>query len=114
MDRALLPGRGAPAQHLPFCGPSFFSKSTSSFAGEKLASHVFKPRRTARDVTRRQIVQAIAAPEKVKPLDSAAFLAWADAAKVKKREDIKSIMILGAGPIVIGQVLSNLRRMWSL
>eukprot|EP00898_Chlorokybus_atmophyticus_P005925 jgi/Chlat1/6333/Chrsp44S05892 len=32
-----------------------------------------------------------------------AFLAWKNDATVKKREDIKTVMVLGAGPIVIGQ-----------
>eukprot|EP00884_Botryococcus_braunii_P009542 jgi/Botrbrau1/1858/Bobra.146_1s0047.1 len=103
MDPTLLSGRGAPAQHFPIYGRGSSTRSVSSFVGEKHFSRVSKSRRAARDASRRQLVQAIAAPEKVKPLDSAAFLAWADASKVKKREDIKSIMILGAGPIVIGQ-----------
>lgn len=33
-----------------------------------------------------------------------AFLAWAETAASKKREDLKKIMVIGAGPIVIGQV----------
>ena len=31
------------------------------------------------------------------------FRAWDQATNSKKRDDIKKIMILGAGPIVIGQ-----------
>ena len=33
-----------------------------------------------------------------------AFAAWNSGSSVKKRTDLKKIMILGAGPIVIGQV----------
>ena len=32
------------------------------------------------------------------------FEAWNTGAKIKKREDIKTILLLGAGPIIIGQV----------
>ena len=32
------------------------------------------------------------------------FEAWNTGAPVKKRTDLKTIMLLGAGPIVIGQV----------
>ena len=47
-------------------------------------------------------VQAIAAPEKP---TSEPFTAWATAIeRIPKRTDLKTIMILGAGPIVIGQV----------
>lgn len=33
-----------------------------------------------------------------------AFLAWAEASASRKRDDLKKIMVIGAGPIVIGQV----------
>jgi hypothetical protein len=47
-------------------------------------------------------VQAIAAPEKATPEP---FSAWSTAIeRIPKRTDLKTIMILGAGPIVIGQV----------
>jgi hypothetical protein len=47
-------------------------------------------------------VQAIAAPEKS---TSDVFTAWSTAIeRIPKRTDLKTIMILGAGPIVIGQV----------
>ena len=43
------------------------------------------------------IVRAVSAPE--------SFTAWDTATqRVAKRDDIKTIMLLGAGPIVIGQV----------
>lgn len=46
------------------------------------------------------IVRAVSAPE--------SFTAWDTATqRVEKREDIKTIMLLGAGPIVIGQVCSR-------
>ena len=38
----------------------------------------------------------------------APFRAWDDAKNSKKRTDLKKIMILGAGPIVIGQVCNSL------
>ena len=38
------------------------------------------------------------------PAVAAPFEAWTTGGAIKKRTDIKSIMILGAGPIVIGQV----------
>ena len=47
----------------------------------------------------------VSAPEKVDTGSVPPFQAWTTGAAIKKREDIKSIMILGAGPIVIGQVL---------
>jgi len=49
-------------------------------------------------------VKAIAAPEKPKAGETP-FTAWATAIqRVAIRDDLKTIMILGAGPIVIGQV----------
>ena len=50
-----------------------------------------------------QLVRAVAAPEKTATTPPP-FEAWNTGAVVKKRTDIKTIMILGAGPIVIGQV----------
>ena len=48
-------------------------------------------------------VQAIAAPEKKAVKEP--FTAWGTAIeRIPKRTDLKTIMILGAGPIVIGQV----------
>ena len=47
----------------------------------------------------------VSAPEKADTGSVPPFQAWTTGAAIKKREDIKSIMILGAGPIVIGQVL---------
>ena len=44
------------------------------------------------------------------PAVAAPFEAWTTGSAIKKRTDIKSIMILGAGPIVIGQVRLALRR----
>lgn len=51
-------------------------------------------------------VQAIAAPEKPSSVGAKEpFTAWGTAIeRVAKRTDLKTIMILGAGPIVIGQV----------
>lgn len=54
-----------------------------------------------------QTKAAVAAPEKVDTGSLPPFQAWTTGAAIKKREDIKSIMILGAGPIIIGQVSSR-------
>jgi len=48
---------------------------------------------------------------RLQPIDAAAadgkeFRAWDDAKNSKKRTDLKKIMIIGAGPIVIGQVIT--------
>ena len=51
---------------------------------------------------RHQAAVAVSAPSK--PFELAPFEAWNTGASIKKRTDIKTIMILGAGPIVIGQV----------
>ena len=51
------------------------------------------------------LVQAVvAAPEKPVGTSLPPFEAWSTGAPVKKRTDLKTIMLLGAGPIVIGQV----------
>ena len=52
----------------------------------------------------KQTVAVVAAPEKVDTGNAPPFQAWTTGAAIKKREDIKSIMVLGAGPIIIGQV----------
>jgi hypothetical protein len=58
--------------------------------------------------SRRLQLFCIAAPEKPSSKD-APFTAWGTATqRVAKRTDLKSIMILGAGPIVIGQVGTGL------
>ena len=49
------------------------------------------------------VVRAVAAPEKAS-ITPPPFEAWNTGKDVKQRTDIKTIMILGAGPIVIGQV----------
>ena len=49
------------------------------------------------------VTRAVVAPPK-KAKDLAPFEAWNTGAVVKKRTDIKTILILGPGPIVIGQV----------
>jgi hypothetical protein len=49
-------------------------------------------------------VSAIAAPEKPSTNSSEPFTAWGTAVqRVPKRDDLKTIMVLGAGPIIIGQ-----------
>lgn len=50
------------------------------------------------------IIKAVAAPEKP-TAEEVPFTAWDTAVqRIAKRDDLKTIMILGAGPIVIGQV----------
>ena len=44
--------------------------------------------------------------------ESEVFRAWDQATKSQKRTDIKKIMILGAGPIVIGQVRARELARW--
>ena len=61
--------------------------------------------RQARSAVRPRPMAAIAAPEKTETSQVPPFQAWTTGAAIKKREDIKSILLLGAGPIVIGQVL---------
>ena len=57
-------------------------------------------RRKARAMKRASVqVRARASPDEESPV----FRAWDQATNSKKRDDIKKIMILGAGPIVIGQ-----------
>ena len=56
-----------------------------------------------------QNVLAVAAPEKAKEASLQSFTpppfkAWETGKKISKRTDIKTILLLGAGPIVIGQV----------
>lgn len=54
--------------------------------------------------THHRTTAVVAAPEKVDSGHVPPFQAWTTGAAIKKREDIKSILLLGAGPIVIGQV----------
>lgn len=54
-----------------------------------------------------QIVAVVAAPPLKQGADVSKvppFEAWNTGAKIKKRKDIKTILLLGAGPIIIGQV----------
>jgi len=81
--------------------PCFQSKSQNRLP---LAAFGLKRFTCANGLPRRTSirVQAIAAPEKS---TSEPFTAWATATeRIPKRTDLKTIMILGAGPIVIGQV----------
>ena len=59
------------------------------------------------------IVRAVAAPEKT-TITPPPFEAWNTGKDVAKRTDIKTIMILGAGPIVIGQVRGGSRSVGKL
>jgi hypothetical protein len=54
-------------------------------------------------------INAIAAPEKASTNNSEPFTAWGTAKqRVPKRDDLKTIMVLGAGPIIIGQISQGL------
>lgn len=65
-------------------------------------------RRAPAAVAHPLIVRAVAAPDA--PAAKAEFTAWDTAVqRVAKRTDLKTIMILGAGPIVIGQVREGRR-----
>ena len=68
-------------------------------------SRALSRRRPSRRQQRRLLAQAVVAPpEKPTSAELPAFEAWSTGAPVKKRTDLKTIMLLGAGPIVIGQV----------
>lgn len=62
----------------------------------------------SRSIRQRQsnVVQAVVAPPK-KSKELPPFEAWNTGAAVKKRTDIKTILILGPGPIIIGQVKNS-------
>ncbi len=61
--------------------------------------------------SRRQTLNAVAAPEKAVTAE-AAVLPWqAVMSDVKKRTDLNTILVLGAGPIVIGQVRAACARL---
>lgn len=64
------------------------------------AQRMYRAQRSLRHST----MAVVAAPEKVDSGHVPPFQAWTTGAAIKKREDIKSILLLGAGPIVIGQV----------
>ena len=90
-NAAVLPGRGLRSVHhvsRPLCLPLHPGR------------HACVPRGRSQH----RINAVVSAPEKVDTGNVPPFQAWTTGAAIKKREDIKSIMILGAGPIVIGQV----------
>lgn len=87
------------------------SGRASGFAGGRTL-HQSSPA-SSRSRCQLQIVRAIAAPPapSLNSSEPAAFKAWENVtSSVKKRTDIKTIMLLGAGPIVIGQVTLQLSR----
>ena len=64
-----------------------------------------KRTRQQRDRARSHVARAvIAPPQKQAPYEVPPFEAWNTGSPIKKRTDIKTILLLGAGPIVIGQV----------
>jgi len=90
-NAAVLPGRCLRSVHhvsRPLCLPLHPGR------------HACVPRGSSQH----RINAVVSAPEKVDTGSVPPFQAWTTGAAIKKREDIKSIMILGAGPIVIGQV----------
>lgn len=73
-------------------GCSVFSRTINNSTGRTQAS-----RRSRLPRLGMTVVRAVSAPE--------SFTAWDTATqRIEKRTDIKTIMLLGAGPIVIGQV----------
>lgn len=95
---ALLVGSGKPC----FSSNSQTRKSKSCWrVGGFHNSNAKRPNRK-----HTSLVKAISAPEK--PGTDEPFTAWGTAIeRVAKRTDLKTIMIIGAGPIVIGQVRSS-------
>ena len=89
---AIQPTRAQPKRAF---APAATSIRQSNVVMPRCAS-VVRPGRSALHVTN------VAAPSKA---DAAPALPWQAAmSELKKRRDIQSIMIIGAGPIVIGQV----------
>lgn len=66
--------------------------------------------------TKLPTAQAVAAPplEKAASYELPPFEAWSTGSPIKKRTDIKTILLLGAGPIVIGQVSAVDSARWQL
>ena len=80
----------------PTNGTLFGSRHDVSAAALKKASTKAQQQQSRR---RLQPIDAVSAAGKE-------FRAWDDAKNSKKRTDLKKIMIIGAGPIVIGQVIT--------
>jgi hypothetical protein len=80
----------------PTNGILFGSRHDVSAAALKKASTKAQQQQSRR---RLQPIDAVSAAGKE-------FRAWDDAKNSKKRTDLKKIMIIGAGPIVIGQVIT--------
>ena len=74
-----------------------FTKST--LAGRKLKHVIHQRQQRILQYVRAVVV----APEKAK-YEVPPFEAWSSGAPIKKRTDIKTILLLGPGPIIIGQV----------
>ena len=74
------------------CRSQFFNGTLVSAQRQGLARH-----RAAVSV------KAVVAPPKKSKKELPPFEAWKTGAAVKKRTDIKTILILGPGPIIIGQ-----------
>ncbi|CAL8467948.1 g7486 [Coccomyxa elongata] len=86
-----------------FC-PAGSASKTGNPDWIHMTVHVWDPpgRSSGKRDGKAHVVRAVAAPEK-EAFTPPPFEAWNTGAIVKKRTDIKTIMILGAGPIVIGQ-----------
>lgn len=94
-----LPGSGRALQRGPRLGPSPALPHSGSTKRGKRARH-------GRQKADSCVVRAVVAPpEKETAYEVPPFEAWSTGAPIKKRTDIKTILLLGAGPIVIGQVL---------
>lgn len=92
-------------------GTLLLGSSNSCYSSSRPCPKVLPAIRLGRSVHRaigghrfRVRIDAVAAPEKPSS-KSEPFTAWGTATeRIAKRTDLKTIMILGAGPIVIGQV----------
>lgn len=87
----------------PITGPVLYTipraQRAAFFSGRGLPTAAASGRRQQQPVVTTAVV---APPKKGKELPP--FEAWNTGAVVKKRTDIKTILILGPGPIIIGQV----------
>ena len=79
-----------------YCVP--YDSRAAFFSGKGIART--QPRAVGRKAIRTSAVVAPPKPTK----DLPPFEAWNTGAKIAKRTDIKTILILGPGPIIIGQV----------
>jgi hypothetical protein len=101
--RLMAPAQGAIAS--PHSGAARQLAPVTPLASS--AAAVSEPRLTVSTgrASRAQPLRAAVAGAPSSPSSNSAKLPWQAAmSEIKKRKDLKTIMIIGAGPIVIGQV----------